>query len=185
MTSIPIDLEHSDFFRNESHLSWSHFDIDEDFADVEDPVWNGMPKADFVRFAIFVRSCADWIGLRDWFLFLSWSPVPVNEEALASVEATYGRKYASIHLARDFAKRDPDEQKRCLIHELLHLHIDPLVCVLERHLPRLVGEPVSETIMAYHMREVEHLTDRLADSFAKYLPDLPPAEDEAPTDSGG
>jgi hypothetical protein len=155
---------------------------DEDADDIEgelnlasDPVWPDMPHAEFKRIGMYMRDTADRLGLRDWFFSLNWEPSE-HEDADASIEVTFGRKHAAVSLGRDFAYFDDDRKKHCIIHELLHCHLDSLESMLRATLPDLLGQPTWSVVESVEHERIEQVTDVLAEVMAKYLPDMPASD---------
>lgn len=137
-----------------------------------DPVWPGMPLRDFVRIARHLRHLGNELGLRDWTIVLMFEPTD-DEEDGASCGIIYGRRLAEIRLGKDFASITPDKQQHFLVHELLHIHLDPLTSLIEATMPDLIGK-AGWTILDEAQRErTEHAVDALAAAVAPLLTPMP------------
>ena len=115
-----------------------------------------------------VRLLGDCLGLRDWTFNLSYDP-PSRDDALASVECTYGRRIATIWFCTDWWERDPHERHHVLVHELVHIITDPLKTYLGETLPSLVGSPAASAVYEAVRQHEEHAVDQLATALAPHL----------------
>lgn len=68
------------------------------------------------------------LNLREWEVTVGFSE-KLKDDVHAHVETVYGRRCARIALPESFFELPPEEMRHVLIHELLHLHHEP-VCWL-------------------------------------------------------
>jgi len=133
-------------------------------------VWNGMREKQFKELTRYMRWVADEIGLRDWTLTIRRSPLDIDDDAFARVDCTYGRRLATVTLCKDFAQLDHDVQRHCLLHELLHCHLDPLHSLWANAVPEVVGKAAWMIFDNASRQQIEFAVDALADFLGPKLP---------------
>lgn len=142
-----------------------------------DPVWPGMSRADYLRIASATRWTADQMGLRDWGLNLRWEPSHIgddgNKDCFARIEVEGNMRRATIWLHEDFAHMPEDEQRRVLCHEMLHIHLAPLMEIGEDTLADLVGTPVNNLFVEEMHRAVERACEAMAMNWSRHLDEIP------------
>lgn len=147
-------------------------DLDEQLSLAPDPVWDGMPRSEFRLYGEHIRDMADRMGLRDWWFLLSWQPTKYDD-CLASIDVTYGRKHATIHLARDFAVRGDDaERHHSIIHELMHCHLDGIDSFLRMVAEDTMGKVGAHVLLTAIHERIELVTDALAEVLSVHLPGI-------------
>lgn len=119
--------------------------------------------------AKYIFSIAKEFGLRDWDLYLM-PEKPPDEEAAASVRCVYGRRKANIYIGDDFWHSNPEEQRRIILHELIHVHQDQTLTLVEETLPDLLGKPAMFTFEKAYRQANEHGVDALAAAIADRYP---------------
>lgn len=125
----------------------------------------------------YIWSVRDLLNLRHWDTFLSDEPVP--REVQAQVRPVEGRYVASIHLAHDWLKREPWDQRNDIVHELVHLthreQTDVIRVGLLRSglLPRKTEDLLWTNFRDATERMVDHLATAIAETFP--LPEIPDA----------
>ncbi len=146
--------------------------VEEVYDPDRDPVWPEMPKEYFMRIGAYLRNVANQIGLRDWYLTLSWEPISPeeDEEAMASITRTYGQRAAKIRLMSDFALLPPRDQSHALIHELYHLHLDDIEFLGRGALRDAMGEMAYGMYSSLLHSEIEKATDNIALGVYELLP---------------
>lgn len=127
-----------------------------------------MTDAQFTRLQRYLRKLADLLGLRDWDIELQqeWTG---NEDAAASVQCVYGRKFARVWVAKDFFTFAPEKQRAFCTHELMHCHLQPLTNVLVNTKPHLASATY-DVIYKSHLDALEYATDGIAVAVARFLP---------------
>jgi hypothetical protein len=127
----------------------------------------------------YIDSLKEPMRVRDWGITLTEEFAA--EDAGASVSVIYGRNRANIQIAQDFDTYEPEEQRQMIVHELMHIHAQPMGSVLQR-----VTESRTEAWLllatAFHSEALEHMVDLMAEIVAAYVP-LPPSEEEQTTGS--
>jgi hypothetical protein len=106
------------------------------------------------------------MGLRDWLIEVHASPC--EDDALAAVTPTYGRKIAQVEVCADFFHRPPEEQRHALIHELIHVHFANQNFAVNSAYERFGAEAKQVAHDAYrlaHESGVDGLTDAIAPHF--------------------
>lgn len=120
------------------------------------------------RLGEYVRWVADAIELRDWTFTINRALL-VDDDALAKITCTYGRKLARIELTIHFWRAEPDEQRHIVCHELIHAHLQPTSWNLNN-----IADHVSRREFAMledgHKDAIEFATDALAAALAKHMP---------------
>lgn len=133
-------------------------------------VWARMPEARFEQILGYMRAVADRLGLRDWTITVMRAPLDDDDDAAARIVPTYGRRQAKIWLAYVFNEWDAEEQRHVIVHELLHLTVEPLFARLSHTLPKVLGAPIYDLLMASIKLDAEYQNDALADFIAPLFP---------------
>lgn len=125
----------------------------------------------------YVRSAADVMGLRDWTIEVGREPCDENKRA--TVDFTFGKRWASIRFAEDFRDYDLEQQRRTVAHELIHCHLDALEDCLRDELYSLgrLNDGELAAIRRSHLRAEElavHALSRVVDRLLP-LPEWPDA----------
>ena len=128
-----------------------------------------MTKADRKVLTDYVRSVADDLGLKDWAIEVS-DEEPIDPDANASCQPTYGRKYATLRFASDFREHKPESQRNTVVHELLHCHLHPLGEQAEWDLSELIGKSADFAFCKAFRRNLEYAVDGLAGAYSKHQP---------------
>ena len=127
--------------------------------------------------ADYIIELASLLNLGQWTISVSPLP-PESADALASCLVTSGQQHASIRLSQALIKADPEEQRSCLLHELIHIHLWPLGEVVEHAFPAL-GTTAAGVLEAAHDLANERATDALSLAIAPFFP-LPPVKKVEP-----
>jgi hypothetical protein len=136
-----------------------------------DPVWDGMPRADFLRFAAHIRWTADMMGLRDWRLGLKWEPS--GSDCWARIEVINNIETANIWLFEGFAALPEWEQRRAICHELVHIFLDHLTEVGDEQCKSYLGLVAYEMLGSEMHRAIEQTTERIARNWSQTLESIP------------
>jgi hypothetical protein len=125
------------------------------------------------RFAAYLRTLADLIGLKDWTFRIDDEP-PADRGHCAAIGCIQGKRRAVLRFSEEFLDGTPGQRREWLAHELIHCH------------GALVDE-VAETGLSNDDRRVytllsENMVDALAVALAPHMP-LPTDDDppEEPT----
>lgn len=112
-------------------------------------------------------ACA--LELSDWRLSLEESP-PGNDDALAEVRPTYGRRIALIYIDDRFFELSREAQRVVVAHELIHLHLEPASKFAREALDELLGKPALEAFWQGFTLLFEYGVDAIAHAVAPALP---------------
>jgi len=137
--------------------------------------WPGMSKKKFHRIGKYVRRRADDLNLRDWTIHLLHEPLASDCEHAAEITVTYGRAHASISLARHFLTYEPAVQRETLVHELIHIHLDPIEARFRRRggdgsIWAHLGDLAAGVIIDEVHHDIERATDAIAHAVALGCP---------------
>ncbi len=125
----------------------------------------------------YVRQVADGLRLRDWTVNVE-RDAPENPDAGGSVRIIYGRKLAYIRVCSDFASYTPQEQRHTVIHELIHIHLEPACNIVLNDVREYLGRAADDLLWSGFKRSMEYGVDGLADAVAPLLPlwEKPPSD---------
>lgn len=88
------------------------------------------------------------------------------------VTCVYGQRHAVIRLCQDFASLSPTDQRKVLVHELLHCHLDRIAVPFraDNVVGRAIGD-ISRDILEEQVREaIEHAVDAIAREVCIHYP---------------
>lgn len=134
-------------------------------------VWPGMSRKRMDEIGAWLRETADKVGLRDWYFELKHVPLAESDDCGATIVCLPGRKVAYVRLRHDFPTWKREDQRATLLHELLHVHLDPISKATNEDsiVAALLGKPAA----AQHSAEVhwciEHAVDAIAYEMAKHF----------------
>lgn len=130
-----------------------------------------MSHADrYAALASYVSDVARKMNLRDWELHV-YSDPPEGSDAAGSYEAIYGRKVAHLRFDPHLVNgSDMEELRHVVCHELVHLHLDPLLCMVETDLPGELSKSAHGLFLAGFLRHLEYAVDELAGAIAPRFP---------------
>jgi hypothetical protein len=96
--------------------------------------------------------------LRDWRFDIVLVP---ELDSMASIECTPNRQHAVIRLGEQYFDSDAEQQRHCLVHELVHPHLDGIrtaACTIQD----AVGQQTYGVFARNHDDQLERATDQLA-----------------------
>jgi hypothetical protein len=93
-----------------------------------------------------------------------------HSEAAASFEGIYGRHRGVVRVNPHFELYAPEEQRVCIVHELLHAHTERQRELLRTSLPDAMGRASYEVFMAAWTQLDELATDAVATAIAPKFP---------------
>jgi hypothetical protein len=131
----------------------------------------------------YIHDLCERMGLRDWDVTLMEdSPGPEHD---AECHTVYGAKRARLRIIPSLREYSLEKQRRIIVHELVHPHLDNLYesfKTLEGHLHRDAYDLLDQAVR----RDLEFAVDGIAVAWAEALP-LPPNADalDAPTPTNG
>lgn len=97
----------------------------------------------------------------------------VPSEECAEIAIDGGQRRATLHLAKDFLAHPPRWQQETLLHELLHLHFNPLAELSTAALDGAADTAVARVLSNVLYAQLEFPVDMLASAFADVT--APPA----------
>jgi hypothetical protein len=127
-----------------------------------------MKKRDRAELKRYIRWIANEMELRDWTIFLAGESC--ENENLATCALVFGQKYATIRVCKDFRTLDADQQRKTVVHELLHCHWHAAWEMVDRDLEKALGAQADLLFSAGFNRNAEHALDATAAALAKHLP---------------
>lgn len=135
-------------------------------------MWPTMSRKDFARYGQYVRDRADNLGLRDWTFTLKHVALDPDDDALAMIETTYGRRFATITLGYHFHTEKPEIQRHTVVHELLHVWFDQVELPVREGeaIWALVGKPAGKVLFHQVRNAVEHGVDAIATAISDGFP---------------
>jgi hypothetical protein len=128
-----------------------------------------LTERELRKIAKYIAVVANALGLRDWSLRLH-DDEPDDKDAQASVATVYGRKIAHVNLGHGFSMLDPEEQRHVIVHELLHVLMDPTWTLVNQALPGQIGVSAWGVFEAAYRERMEHAVDAIAKALAPALP---------------
>lgn len=107
------------------------------------------------------------LGLHGWRIHIEAEPA--GDGRSAEVSVVYGRKIANVNLCHDWWDIAAAERHHVLVHEMLHVLMDPLKTYLYAALPTLVGQPAWHAVAEAIRQHDEQATDQLASVLAPFI----------------
>ena len=123
---------------------------------------------------IYVRMLADMMDLKDWRLSVAEEPVDSSAQASAQVSAVAGRKMAEIEFCADFSSMSREDQRIVVVHELIHLHFEPMAIMSDNIIKKILGRESAGVFKIAFLQELEYGVDGLALAISPLFP-LPPS----------
>lgn len=135
-------------------------------------VWDGMTGSQWDDLGEYVRWVADQLGLRDWTFTLDRLPITAeaDRDAWAMVTAIYGQRHARIQFCHDWCTLGANVRRKCVVHELLHCHVNQIHILLQNQLPSMLGDAGWEPVNQGVRYQTEHIVDAIAVAVAPLLP---------------
>ncbi len=124
-----------------------------------------MTPKEFRSVAKYVIRTAAEYGLRDWQIVVHEGTKA--DDLAAGVWCVYGRRIAHVSVADDFTASSPEEQRRIVLHELTHIHLDQTTTLIQEALPGILGAPAYAVFEQAYRQAMEHATDAIADAVAE------------------
>ena len=113
-------------------------------------------------FVPYVRQLAESMALKDWNIRLDPCDL-ARDGAEASIWLANTQRLAIVYLSEHFLGCKPEEQRKTLVHELIHCHVE----MMRMTMNKLVTEEKDRDIILF---QVEYAVDSLADAFAPHMP---------------
>jgi hypothetical protein len=119
--------------------------------------------------SVYIADVQRRMLLADWKVVLSGKP-PEALKAWAAVERIPGQHLAYIHLSDGFDKLTRTEQRHSVVHELVHLHLAPVMFHIERQTGGADNDQWKAAIECAHITHEEYAVDDLARIIAPHMP---------------
>lgn len=94
------------------------------------------------------------------------------DDAYAEIRCTFGQRRATLRLDPGLLRQERQVIRWVLVHELMHIHNNPLAEAVAGLEPAL-GVAAHSTFQNHFKTELERANDAIATAFARHL-DLPP-----------
>lgn len=137
-----------------------------------------MDDREYAFWLRYIRGIADRLGLKDWDLRLSRESCA--DDFGATIHTWYGQKRATIYLKIDLYRQSHaearDDQRRNIVHELLHCQFEMFEenrRVAAKFDDRTEREKLQD---AFDARAIELVIDNLATVWARFF-ELPAGSD--------
>jgi hypothetical protein len=132
----------------------------------------------------YAREIADGLGLKDWEFECRLGCDDAENEAECHLPSE--DRFARLHFDPEFFARGPERQRRIVVHELLHAHVNQIWWPLLRDLRQsgCLSTPVYNMAQAAMQREIERATSGIGNAIDRHFP-LPPEETHETQDEHG
>lgn len=137
-----------------------------------------MEKVHQKAFQDYLDELVEEMGLLHWELTVDWSDQSA-EDCDAQVSVVEGRYSAVLWLHDQFFSLTRDEQRRVLVHELLHMHTSGIITASQLGL-RTLNKDAKSWAMSFVRDAEEHTVDALSRVIGNFVPLPPWAEPDVP-----
>ena len=117
----------------------------------------------------YVNRCLPVFGLPQWKVEVSKHPT--EEDNWADIEVSDNLWTATLRVSSDFWTLAPEEKRRIVAHELLHVHYAGPERTLES-LAGVLGTEAYALLSAIYEKEIERAADALSTVVARLLPSV-------------
>lgn len=117
----------------------------------------------------YVNRAASIIGLAHWKIEVSKHPC--EEDSWADIEVSQNLWNATLRVSAEFWGLDPQEKRRVIAHELLHVHYAGAERAIEA-LDGVIGKEAYEILANVFNVEVERAADALSTPVSRLLPPI-------------
>jgi len=117
----------------------------------------------------YTRDLASRLGLSDWEITVSAEFS--GDTAEASTWLPHAQPRATIRLGDCFTSHTPKYQREIVVHELLHIHLNPVNRVFEL-LEGQLPPPMYAYVRAMYDERQDFALDSLAPHIAQFMPEL-------------
>jgi hypothetical protein len=120
--------------------------------------------------ARYVRVLADLLGLRDWEIVVATDFC--DEDNLAETECTYGQRHAVLRFNKKWAEWSKEDLRSTVVHELLHVHTEPLTELLSDILQGVLSVKAASVATASMGYSLERIVDQIAVAIDPFFPEM-------------
>lgn len=117
----------------------------------------------------YVNRAAAVLGLAHWKIEVSKHPC--EEDSWADIEVSQNLWNATLRVSAEFWSLDPQEKRRVIAHELLHVHYAGAERSIES-LDGVIGKEAYEILSNIFNVEVERAADALSTPVSRLLPPI-------------
>jgi hypothetical protein len=133
---------------------------------------------DFNFWCGYISKLGEMLGLNTQIIRLMDEPCPKGDEAL--ILPHYDKPFADLYLAEDWEQHSPRDQRRTLIHEMLHCWQIPMrnlvACEGRKYLPGVAGRMFGDIYNREEERYCEGLAYAICELFPLPQKEVRPAE---------
>lgn len=137
-----------------------------------------MRKKDRKILEGYVYQIADRLALKDWTFHFDWNNPADELNAGAAIHIVEERKHAIVRFNSKFRDYSPNEQRHAVIHELIHVHLDPLKTLFENEVCAVLlstsdqdfAKGATNVLSSIRDRTEERVVDSLADGIDSLVP---------------
>lgn len=115
----------------------------------------------------YINKALPAFGLTQWKVDVSKHPT--EEDNWADIEVSDNLWVATLRVSSDFWTLDPEEKRRIIAHELLHVHYAGAERAVEA-LDGVIGTESYAILSNIYEREIERAADALSTVVARLLP---------------
>lgn len=127
-------------------------------------VWPGMSEELFAEVKVVVGKLQTTMNLRHWDILIFRSPAECDQTG-AQITPVEGQWIANMHLGKDWATFATKFKRQSLVHELIHVHMQPMNDIMRLGLPRLLSDSAYEAIWESFRQQNEYTVDAMATAF--------------------
>jgi hypothetical protein len=130
-----------------------------------------MTDAQHTQLSTYVRTLADMFGLRDSVIVIKRDE-SCKESCLLDIVNIPGRKFWEIRQSPAFWARSVEEQREDIVHELLHVHMNPTLeyVRIDLYENRVIGYELYGLLCDAMVRTLELGVDGVTHAIAHYFP---------------
>lgn len=115
----------------------------------------------------YVNRCASILGLSHWKIEVSKHPC--DDDSWADIEVSHNLWNAKLRVSAEFWGLDPQEKRRVIAHELIHVHYAGAERAIEA-LNGVIGKEAYEILANVFETEIERAADALSTPVSRLLP---------------
>ena len=135
---------------------------------ISDREWNALGP--------YIADLLTRLRLSDWTITLAKEHLPDDADANAIIYPCEGRKRARLQLCRDWPGLDADRKRHTIVHELIHCHHAAASDIIRLDTGKHLSQSTYDVLYAGFVRQMEYMTDGLADAIAPFMPEYPSTE---------
>lgn len=122
------------------------------------------------RLQLYIRACANQLGLRDWTIVLNRELLQSGDSRAATCRRERYQKRVTLSFRPDFLQLDADTIRDTVIHELLHPHFDDVLDYVQHDMRDQLDEPRRMLMLDSMRRFIENGIDAVSCEIARHFP---------------